>query len=202
MATIAKHPGDNLITRLKKSAIQLEELQVQLALGKAEATDKYEEVKKKFVSYLRGTKKKIVDTEINVENIIHADIDELQVQLALGKAETRDQFNEQKKRIFRAVNKLDKRLQVMPNAEKADENLRHEMETFRIKLELLDLHYDLGMMDARDELEKRKHDLQSALEKLKAKYESKKAKTGKQLDSRAAELKEAYRHLKKAVVVS
>ena len=39
---------DKVIGALRKTAVELEEFQVKAALGKAEAQDKYEEVKKKF----------------------------------------------------------------------------------------------------------------------------------------------------------
>ena len=38
---------DKVIGALRKSAVELEEFQVKAALGKADAQDKYEDVKKK-----------------------------------------------------------------------------------------------------------------------------------------------------------
>ena len=43
---------DKVIGALRKSAIELEEFQIKAALGKAEAQDKYEEVKKKFKEHI------------------------------------------------------------------------------------------------------------------------------------------------------
>ena len=40
---------DKVVQSLKKAVVEVEEFQVQAALGKAEAQDKYEEVKKKFI---------------------------------------------------------------------------------------------------------------------------------------------------------
>lgn len=197
MATDNKHPGDKLIAQIKKSASQLEELQVQLALGKAEAADAYEEAKKKFRTRLRGAKKKIMDTEAGIENAILADIGELEVQLALGKAETSDEFNDQKKKILKLVNRIDKVLHGKPTGEPMDEKFRHELETFRLKLELLEVHYDLGFLDARDTLEEKKHELQSVLAKLKVRYGIQKEETKSDLEKWDDELKKAYRNLKK-----
>ena len=42
------HFIDKVVDALKKSAIELEEFQVQAALGKAEAQLKFEEIKKKL----------------------------------------------------------------------------------------------------------------------------------------------------------
>ena len=59
---------DKVIGALRKSATELEEFQVKAALGKAEAQDKYEEVKKKFNLFIhesefkiKGIKDKIVE---------------------------------------------------------------------------------------------------------------------------------------------
>jgi hypothetical protein len=40
------HFIDNVVAVLRKSALELEQLQVQLALGKMDAKDNYEELKK------------------------------------------------------------------------------------------------------------------------------------------------------------
>ena len=50
---------DKVIGALRKSAIELEEFQVKATLGKAEAQDKYEEVKKKFNLFLHESEFKI-----------------------------------------------------------------------------------------------------------------------------------------------
>jgi hypothetical protein len=200
MATIEKKIGDKLISGLKKSATELEDFQVQLALGKAEAKDKYEELKKKFNSSIQRLKGKLGTAERkSVRNLVN-DMEELQVQLALGKAETRDLFNEQKKKVFRAFNKLDKNLQVFPLLTETDEKLRHEMEMFRIKMELLDLHYALGAMDVKDKYEEKKKEIEQAIAKAKAKYAARRAEARKKSNVRHEELKEAYRHLKKAFI--
>lgn len=200
MATETKHPGDNLIARIKKSATQLEDLQVQLALGKAEAADAYEDAKKKFRTHLQGAKRKLLDTEAGIENSVLSSFGELEVQLALGKAETVEQFNEQKKNILKLVNRINKILHGKPTGNPTDEKFRHDLETFRLKLELLEVHYDLGKMDARDTLEEKKHELQSVLAKLKVRYGLQKEETRSDFEKWDDELQKAYKSLKKIFV--
>jgi len=53
------HLMDNVINGLKKAVNELEELQVQASLGKAEASDKYAETKKKFNSLIHEAKGKL-----------------------------------------------------------------------------------------------------------------------------------------------
>ena len=46
------HFIDKVIDTLRKAADEMEEFQVKVALGKSEAEDKYEDIKKKFKKYL------------------------------------------------------------------------------------------------------------------------------------------------------
>ena len=47
---------ERFIDGLRSAAIELEEFRVQAALGKAEASDKYQETKKKFNEYVHNAK--------------------------------------------------------------------------------------------------------------------------------------------------
>lgn len=198
MATTEKKAGDKLISGLQKAATELQDYQVQLALGKAEAHDKYEELKKKFSKTMNNIKGRLGTAERRVAQAVINDVEGLRVQLALGKAESKEAFQEQKKKVFRAFNKLDKRLQVLPLVTKTDEQLRHEMEMFRIKMELLDLHYALGAMDVQDKYEEKKEQIEKAIAKAKAKYAQRRAEAAKRRHVRHEEVAEAYKHLKKA----
>ncbi|MCX6310638.1 MAG: hypothetical protein NT084_03285 [Bacteroidetes bacterium] len=197
-----KKVGDNLISTFKKSISDLEEFQVQFALGKAEAKEKYEEVKKKFNNFLHTTKANIALGKERKEKLQN-DFEYLQVQLALGKAETLEVFNEQKKKIFSAINKLEKSIE---NKSKVfvgdlDEKIRHEVEKFRIKMELLRVQYELGKLNVTDQFEERKHELSESVAKLKAKFEGRKKVVAKTRQLRHQEMREAYKHMKKAFVL-
>lgn len=199
MAT-AKQFGDDLIAQLKKSTTDLEEFRVQLALGKAEAKDKFEELKKKFNSTVQSTKQKLTGVAKSRLDEVRGEFEEVQVQLALGKADTLDAFNEQKKKIVRAINKLEKRLENIKLADEVETKIRHAIEKFKIQLEVLRVHYELGKMEAADEFEREKHELTDLVAKLKSKFDARKKSASKARQDRRAELKEAYKHLKKAIV--
>ena len=51
--------SDKIISGLKKAAVELEELRLQSALGKAQARDAYEEAKKKFNKYVHEAKLRV-----------------------------------------------------------------------------------------------------------------------------------------------
>lgn len=198
MAT-AHNPGDNLIAGLKKSVTELEKFQVQLALGKAEAADEYEKLKKGFRSFLHGSKLKYISGKQKAAQVL-GEFENLQVQLALGKADSIDAFNAQKKNILSALSKLEKFIRAKSKKVTAnvEEELSHEMEKFRIKLEVLRVHYELGRMDAKDEFEKRKHELSEEVAKLRAKFNA--ATASRKREERHDELRKAYRAMKKTFV--
>lgn len=186
---------DSLVSRLKKSQVDLEEFQLQLALGKAEAKDKYEDAKKKLNRIIHEARTKAKDIKAK-KNEIQAELEKLQLQLALGKAETKELFEEQKKRIIRALNSLDKKLKDNKYTAEAYVKLHHEIEKFKIKLEILNLHYQEGKLDTKFEFEQRKAEFLKKVNALKEKI-TEKGKT-KQSEQFYTDMKIAYRHLKKA----
>jgi len=100
------HTGDEVINFLKQTVAKIEDLQVQTALGKAELTDKFEEIKKEAKEKIVDVKNKVYKeiTEDKSEfNHAKAKVEHLEVQLALGKAETEDVLKEQKKNFKAAV---------------------------------------------------------------------------------------------------
>lgn len=102
------HFGDYIITFLKQSAIKLEELQVQSALGKAELEDKFEEIKKETREQYHNLKSEINSKLHSNENYnnLKAKLEHLEVQLALGKAETKELLEEQKENLSKAFKEV------------------------------------------------------------------------------------------------
>lgn len=102
------HFGDNIISFFKQAAVKLEELQVQSALGKADLEDKFEEVKKETREQYQHIKADVNHTLQSSEewNNLKAKFEHLEVQLALGKAETKDMLEEQKKNLSKAFQEV------------------------------------------------------------------------------------------------
>lgn len=103
------HFGDNIISFFKQAAVKLEELQVQSALGKAEFEDKFEEIKKETRDQYHHLKAEVNSTlqkDGEQWNKIKAKFEHLEVQLALGKAETKDMLEEQKKNLSKAFQEV------------------------------------------------------------------------------------------------
>lgn len=192
-----KHFGENLADMLRQAAVGLEKYQVQLALGEMEAKDHFEKLKKKFKSSLNTAQQYVENNGRKAKDEVLQVIDEMKVQLALGKAESLDEFEVQEKKIMRAFRTLEARIDGIIDHE-AEEELHHDMQQFRIKLDMLKVQYKLGNMEARDKFEERKHELEVSMSKLKAKIESKRKLNVKTRAARKEEIKESYKHLKKA----
>lgn len=102
---------DKFIQRLRDAQAELEEFRVQIALGKAEAKDKFEELKhslQKFIveveNYFYQVGVLDADKKINLQKAI----DELKVQLSIGIADAKDVYAEQKKNIEKYLNEVEK----------------------------------------------------------------------------------------------
>lgn len=94
---------------LRKSATKLEELQVKASLGKAEFSDKLEEMKKETLSHISRVKAEtnaMADRGKEKLEEYRAKLQHLEVQLALGKAETKEESEKQSKKISEALHKL------------------------------------------------------------------------------------------------
>lgn len=192
---------EQLITLLKNAQTELEEFQVQLALGKAEASDKYEEIKGRFRQRLQDGRLKAIalkDKTRKIQNVF----EELEVQLALGKAETREAFLDQKKRILKALSDLENILKNENIADDVYAELIHEGEKLKIKLEMLQLHFHLGKADLADLLAEKKAAFNRYLHELKTKLSEEKNTIVSASGHVKTELESAYSHLKKAFVHS
>ena len=100
------HIGDNVISFLKNVAQKLEHLQVQTSLGKNELSDKLEEIKaetKKKINHLKWDANSVLKDGKENLNHIKAKMEHLNLQLALARAESSEELENQKKNISNAI---------------------------------------------------------------------------------------------------
>jgi phage-related protein len=155
---------------------KVEDLEVQLVLGKAEAEDWLEEEKKKFNDFIRSAKSAVEKAE-NIRKEKKEELitkcEELQVQLALGKAETREAFETQKSKIDVAMKNFQKGIQTVDD-ELSDipgllENAGSQLIS---KLEAFEVQFELARAESKDILEEMKKEFSNQINKLKNKLES------------------------------
>lgn len=204
METIEKTPiADKIINGLKKAAIELEEFRLQAALGKAEAHDAYEGAKKVFNKYVHEAKgrfenAKHVTEEKSTE--LKAMFETLQVQLALGKAETKEVFEAQMNKISKVLSKIETLIKKNKTADLYYAKLQMEIEKFKIKLDILKLQYELQKMDIKEEFETRKTEFSRTLSEIKSNLLKKEVKAENNWEHFRDEITDAYSHLKNVFV--
>lgn len=103
------HIGDNIVSFFKNATTKLEELQVQTALGKAELSDRLEEIKKEARKKVQDFKAEMNSEFIEDKEIythLKTKLEHLDLQLALGKAEAKEELHEQKQKIKEAIREV------------------------------------------------------------------------------------------------
>ena len=139
--------ADKLFEALKKAAIEIEELQLQATLGKAEALDIYEDVKKRFDTFIHESKMKYDAGKEKVDDFFDT-IEKLRLQLALGKADTIDMFKEQKKRILKLLRELESKIKSNETLQKIYALVLIQIEIFKVHLESIEKSLEKGKEEA------------------------------------------------------
>lgn len=189
---------DKAASFLKKAAAELEEFQVQASLGKAELADSYEDAKKKFNQVVHEAKFKMKDSSHEAYQDLRASLDELVVQLNLGKAETKDAFTEQKKKILLQLHEVEVKIKSDETLNKVKRNMLTDIELFKLKLELLEAQLNDGTDRFKATYEESKKEFLDFVEQMKSKYQDKEEETEKHWDHFQGEMTEAFNHFKQA----
>jgi hypothetical protein len=194
------HFMDKVVDVLKKSAIELEEFQVKAALGKAEAQDKYEEIKKNFNGFIHDSKSKIRAGKEKVDGI-NTKFDELRVQLALGKAESIDSFRSQKKQILATLRDLEVKMKSNETLKRMYAFVLIEIEKFKLQLDLLEQKFEHSKGEVNASFEKGKQEFIQFIDKVKSKYtKDEETKEETKWEHFQDEISEAFSHFKNAFV--
>jgi|GEM_PF-839077 len=180
------------LNRIRKAKAEIDELVLQLSLGKSEALDFIEQQKQVFSEIIKDTEGRVtlsdlIDDEKTTK--IRQHLGELKLQLALGRMESRDNYVEQKDRISKAID--DVQVDLAPLKESASDVLQKVLggfqngsESFRTKLNALALNLGIGMAVAEDEAKLHKDRLHEELQEAQTKLQP-------SLDEAARRTKEA-----------
>ncbi|TYP98211.1 hypothetical protein C7447_103382 [Tenacibaculum adriaticum] len=186
--------ADKVIETLRKAATEIEEFQVQAALGKAEAEDKYEELKKKFDLFIHDSKFKMKEGKEKMDGV-NTKLDELRVQLALGKAESLDAFKAQKKKLLLKLHELEVEIKTNETLNRMYAFVLLEIEKFRVNLEVIEQKFGEGKKESKTSFEKGKKEFNQFIDNFKNKYGKKKETKWEHFQG---EISEAFDHLKHA----
>jgi gas vesicle protein len=189
---------DKLGRFIQKAQSEIDELRLKIALGKMDGADLFEDMKKELresVSEFNAAfdKEKMAATETIIKGI-----ETLQLQLALGKAEALDAYEGQKEKILHSITQLENELKENRSELMADARMKiqNELEKFRLKMEILQIRYELGKIDLKDNIEEKKSKFKKEFDQL---IENLKDESSEQLAEYGKDLKEAYEKLRKSL---
>ena len=184
---------------------RIEEMEVQLALGQAEGRDAYENQKEKLKSVLEEARRDIDGLKLTSQHRrdeLKTSIDELKVQLALGKAEGKETFTRQKERAEATLEKLMSALKTSRDEgdrklDKWRSELMPHIQDYRMKLDIYRLHFALGESEAKDRIEELRHEIKAKLRDAKDEIEEFVDEGEDRLEKFSDELKKRFSKLMK-----
>ena len=192
---------EQIISGLRKAATELENFRVQAALGKAEAHDVFESAKKKLHRQAQEFHSVLTKSKASVKaksNELRGALELLQLHLALGKAESKEIFEVQRKKLVRALKEIERLMGESKLGAEQLVALKMEVQKFKIKLEIIKLRFELNKIVAIDEFETRKKEFTKKLVEIKTSLMLKEKKVETKWEHFEDELADAYSHLKKA----
>ncbi|HNQ12593.1 MAG TPA: hypothetical protein PKM16_05260 [Bacteroidia bacterium] len=134
--------ADALNVRLKIARTELEELQKQFSQNDSSARDAYERVKKGFHQSINDVKNHASKSKNSFNDALGARIENMQIQVTLGKAQTEELFDEQKRKISRSLNEFDQFINSHnPSFNPFLLQAKDEVEKLRLKLDMLKIAY-------------------------------------------------------------
>lgn len=187
---------------LKATQQEVEELAVQFSLGKAEAALKFEEIKKEFNAKSNEWKNSFVKTEEAGQDAfmkMKGKLEELQLQLSLGKAEGKELFEEQRKKIVHAIHDLQNEYRSNPEWNEKLSEFNEEVEKFKLKLEMLKMKFEDKSFQVKEGFQKEMLNAKIEIDQFLNKAEEKFEKAGKKYSNFSKEISSVYNHLKNAV---
>ncbi len=201
-------------TKLDQWEASATAIEAQLELSKEQAIEELEVRKKRLNETLEDFKSEIVKAKglaDEKKTEIQARFDELQVQLALGKAEARGSFEARKEKIQRSIARLeatvDRELDAAGQA--INESLRKAANEFIVaatrleaEMEFLAIQFKVKKEGARDRFEHEKRTLIEQIQRYKQQIQEKRqmakdkaATFEKELSAGMSQIREAFKKL-------
>ena len=183
---------------INKAEMELDELRVKIALGKMNGADLFEEMKKDLHTVFHQLSSEVKSEGKEVADSIISKIENLQLQLALGKADALDEYEEQKSKINHSIDDLEQNVRDARSRLSYDSRIKiqNELEKFKLKMEVLQIRYELGRLDLKDNVETKKQKFKKEFDQL---LETMKDESSDKLEEYGKNLREAYDTLRKSL---
>ena len=201
-----KELRETIDTQLDWLDAHLDAWEAQLESSRDKALGRVQDQKQKLAETtdrLSGLIGKSRDVADQVAADVRAELEHLQVQLALGRAETREAYEEQREKIHDAIERAEEGLGQLED--KVEEELAGEMATFvrvsnrlRAELEAGEVQFALLRAEARDALEAGRAELEKRIRTLRGELAEKSSQAAERLGQFEGEFVAGLGHIRKA----
>lgn len=184
--------------RLTQMKVFLEDLQVQMALGKAEARDAFERERKNVTEYIKELKTEADKTEKNGKDqrfILKDKLLAFDEQLGKEEPASKRSYDQWKKNTLQAIYELE--LAMKEGYGKLGFTMQTKLDTFKPKLDAFRIQLALGDFEDVEALQQPKEELMQRLSEMDEKM-NKEEKASVKIDTFAEELNQSFDHMKKA----
>ncbi|MEZ4829354.1 MAG: hypothetical protein R3C61_24160 [Bacteroidia bacterium] len=184
---------------------ELDDLEVQISLGEDEIVAAYEKQKAAFFEFINESKSKIgeISSDERVQKL-KGKLESLQVQLALGKAESMEAYHEQKEKLDSAIDEAKEEYQEFmaslgEKKQSLSGNLSGKFEQFRTKLDMFHVQFALGSEEAKEELKEKQQEISASMAAFRKKIEEKKEEAEESWEEFTEDVAEAFGEFKNSV---
>ncbi|MCC6725760.1 MAG: hypothetical protein IT258_14720 [Saprospiraceae bacterium] len=184
--------------RLTQMKVLLDELQVQMALGKAEAKDVFDKERKNFLQFMSEEKnmlRRTGEAATKHREVLMEKFNALDARLAKETAENKRQYDVQKREILHAIYNLE--LAMKEAYGDVGMALQVKLNAFRSKLDDFRIKLALGEFEEGGALDTMKPELVDAITDIRERLK-KEAGASEKIDSFANEISTSFDHMKKA----
>jgi hypothetical protein len=173
----------------------LEDLRVQFNLGKMDATEAFETQKKNLKGLVENMKEnadKATDMAEEGAQKFKGKLEELLLQLNLGKADSKELYDEQRKKIDLALQEVYAagKLAYHGNYSYMMELFDNNTKAFKTGLDIVKLQFALGKMDAKEEAEKAGKEVNEKIAELQTFAEKAQQLTKENMEEWGKQMKE------------
>ena len=194
---------DKQLDALEHQALALE---AQLTQTKDQALQRLEQRKQQLRDLLKQVQadvQKSKEMAAQAKSEVQAKLEHLQVQLALGKMDARDTFEEQRTKILKALNEFetiaDQKLKgAAVESGKVWEDLVGRASTLEAELEALKSRFEIEKAKAQAKLEEKKQELLAKLQVFKDQLKAKRQAVQAKGDTFVLDLREGLDQIKAA----
>jgi hypothetical protein len=195
------HITDNMKQFMADWQKRMEEMQSQFSAGKIDAVEAFEKQKEQYRETLLKVKENLdKGSDMAEEKLteMKTKLEELRLQLSLGKADGMDAFEEQKKKIELAMHEFYILVKSNFNSSfvKGLEMYDQQADAFKTSLEIVKLQFSLAKMDAKDEMEDKQKAIHDKMIELNQQFQQIQTTAFKNMEEVNAQLRENFEKMK------